>query len=117
MALRSLLLLATLGAAPAPEPVLWTDVPSNGGWWVQKPPARFTRGQGSALVIFTTPEQVGELCGRADAKACATRLDGIPAPVVVLPEPCTPEFTTERYAQLVCHENSHAFGGWKHEVG
>ncbi len=111
--------IATAGPPPLPPapaaPLLWIDDPANGGWWVQKPPVRFMRGQGSALVIFTAPDQVARLCGNPEAQACATRVDGVPVPVVVMPDPCA-GFAADRFGQLACHENSHAFGGWKHEV-
>jgi hypothetical protein len=73
------------------------------------------QGQGTALVVFATPERTARLCGSARALACAARVDGVPVPVIVMPDPCA-GFGDERYGQLTCHETSHAFRGWKHEV-
>jgi hypothetical protein len=106
---------ALLGSGQSqPEDRLWSQAPGNDGWWVQRPPVRFAKGVGTALVIYDTPAEVEAICGIAGALACAIPAGVIHAlPVIVMPDPCG--FGAERYGQLACHETSHAFGGWRHE--
>ena len=106
----SLALVLTPAAAST-----WKDAPDNGGWWVQRPPARFMRGQGVAVVGYVPAAETAGLCGGA-ALACTAMRDDGSAPLIVMPDPCGAEFTDEDYARLQCHENSHAFGGWLHEA-
>jgi hypothetical protein len=106
--------ILALALAPGGAPVLWKDRPGNGGWWVQKPPSRFMRGQGAATIGYVAPEAMAEYCGGV-ALACTLTMAGKP-PLIVMPDPCAREFRDEDYARLQCHENSHAFGGWKHEA-
>lgn len=101
-------------AGPPPldaAPALWIDNPANGGWYVQKPPVRFMRGTGGVAVLFAPPADVARLCGIDPGTiACASPR------LMILPDPCTPDLDADPYAQLVCHEGSHAFGHWKHEA-
>jgi hypothetical protein len=115
-AIAALILPTPALAQAEPQGIPYSEVPGNGGWWVQKPPERFTNGKGIALVTFTSPELVIAMCGGGDGvQACAwTDPDGLK--MQVMPDPCAPEFAMERYAQLQCHESSHNFADWRHET-
>jgi hypothetical protein len=113
--LKALAALA-LALTPVQPSQSWSEAPGNDGWWVQRPPARFTKGVGTALVIYDTPAEVEAICGMEGALACAIPAGALhELPVIVMPDPCG--FPSERYGQLACHETSHAFGGWRHERG
>ena len=67
-------------------------------------PSRFQH-LGKSRVLFTI-DTAGE-CMIGNAVACTM------GSAIILPDPC--EYPQEYYARIVCHENGHRFGGWKHE--
>jgi hypothetical protein len=89
------------------------------GW----PPLRYM-GDHDVAIHFT--KDVTQVCGVAPAgyimEGCEFPVDpktGKPADthapdsieVLILPNPCSPEYASESYAKLVCHELGHA-NGW-----
>ena len=76
------------------------------------PPPRFHAVEVGLPVLFVN--DVTPLCGGAPegyrVLACVRTLPS-GQKVMILPQPCSPEYAFERYSHLVCHEVAHA-AGW-----
>lgn len=72
------------------------------------PHTQDVRGQ---KVDFVT--DVGETCTQQPATACMTFED---PPLIVLPNPCHPQWKDDGYALIACHELKHV-NGMRHPDG
>ena len=88
-------------------------------WNGDAPPMEF-RGPATAVVKFTTPEEVSRVCGKGlPALPVGLRIVACSWPTkfaegaVLMPDPCA-WADTEEYAKIQCHENAH-LRGWVHD--
>lgn len=68
------------------------------------PPPQY-QGIGTTNIVFSSDTDTD--CQQGNAVACTM------GKVIIVPNPCL--WSHEFYASLLCHENGHRFGGWKHE--
>ena len=98
--MKALLVLA-LASAPVAAPVpQWANGEMNSDW----PPIKYDK---DAIAVTAYVNDVEKICGTAPPPykilACASAEKAI----MVLPNPCAPEFRGEFYAKIVCHERAH----------
>jgi hypothetical protein len=103
MIAKFLLVLAAVSTpvlAPAPQ---WALGEINSDF----PPAQY-EGEHAAIVVFKN--NVSEVCGKGPPgyiiMACASQEKQI----IVMPNPCAPEFRAELFAKIMCHEKAHTLG-------
>jgi hypothetical protein len=68
------------------------------------PPPQY-QAIGTTTVAFSDDPATD--CNMGNAVACTL------GAVIIVPNPCI--WANEFYASLLCHENAHRFGGWRHE--
>lgn len=97
-----------LALAAAPFLLSASDPTIDAGW----PPLRF-QGDGQGVIGIVFSSNVNAACGTAPQGylfvGCVRKSEG--DIVLILPNACQPQFRSETYARIVCHEAAH-LGGW-----
>ena len=98
---------------------LWQWAAPEVQYWNGDAPPMEYRGPATAIVAFTTPEEVSRVCGKDDPPPPGLQIVACSWPgkfaegVVIMPDPCA-WADTEYYAKIQCHENAH-LRGWVHD--